>query len=58
MAYVPKTLMVGKCVRCGKKIYKGERRFLCSKCNVYICPLCHKKVHEKCPICGTRLEEV
>ncbi len=58
MAYVPKMLLVGRCVRCGKRVFKGERRYKCPKCGVYTCPLCYRKVQGRCPVCGMRLEEI
>ncbi len=58
MVHVPRTLMIGRCVRCGKRVFRGERRFRCPRCGVYVCPLCHKKTQGKCPVCSSKLQEV
>jgi len=58
MAYVPKSLMIGRCVRCGKKLYKGDLMYRCPKCDVIYCPTCNKKIFGKCAICLTPLEEI
>ncbi len=55
MAYVPKLLLVGRCVRCGKKLYKGDEMYQCPKCNVLYCPICYRKTQRRCPICLTEL---
>ncbi len=55
MAYVPKTLVIGRCVRCGKKLYRGDEYYFCSHCEVALCPTCAKKTFGKCPICGRPL---
>ncbi|PLJ77621.1 hypothetical protein [Infirmifilum sp. SLHALR2] len=55
MAYVPKTLVLGRCVRCGKKIYRGDEYFFCEKCGVSYCPTCARKTFGKCQICGQPL---
>lgn len=57
MVYVPKTLVVGRCVRCGKRIYKGDVAYKCPRCDVIYCPQCREKTHGKCPICLTELVE-
>jgi len=58
MAYIPKTLVIGRCTRCGKKIYKGDTAYKCPNCGILICPTCYKKVFGKCPICQTELVEI
>ena len=55
MAYVPKRLMIARCWRCGKPIYKGDDAYYCEKDKIYICPTCYKKLHGKCPICQGKL---
>ncbi|MFP3045232.1 MAG: hypothetical protein RXO22_07015 [Thermocladium sp.] len=55
MAYVPKTLMLGRCWRCGKRIYKADDYYTCSKCGTMYCPTCAKKMRGKCAIDGAEL---
>ena len=58
MAYVPKMLMVARCRRCGKRLYKGDLYYKCPHCkNAYFCPTCYSKTFGKCPICGIELVE-
>ncbi|MCC6049597.1 MAG: hypothetical protein LM580_02755 [Thermofilum sp.] len=56
MVHVPKLLMVGRCVRCGKRLYRGDEMYRCPKCDVLYCPICYKKLHGRCQICLTQLE--
>ncbi len=56
MAYVPKTLVIGRCVRCGKKLYRGDEVYYCPSCEVYYCSTCAKKIFYKCAICGKDLQ--
>jgi len=50
MVHVPKLLMVGRCVRCGKRLYRGDEMYRCPKCDVLYCPICYKKLHGRCEI--------
>jgi len=56
VAYVPKTLVIGRCVRCGKKLYRGDEVYHCPSCEVYYCSTCAKKIFYKCAICGKDLQ--
>ncbi len=56
MAYIPRTLVIGRCIRCGKKIYRGDEMYRCANCGVYYCPICRRKIFDKCAICQTELE--
>ncbi len=58
MAYVPKPLVVGRCIRCGKKLYKNDRIFKCSDCDVIYCEICNRKLFGKCGVCGKPLESL
>ena len=58
MAYVPKVLMIGRCVRCGKRLYRGDVMYKCPKCDVLYCPICYRKTFGKCAICQADLEEI
>jgi endogenous inhibitor of DNA gyrase (YacG/DUF329 family) len=55
MAYPPKTLVLGRCVRCGKKLYRGDEYYYCPHCDIPLCPICAKKTFGKCPVCGRQL---
>lgn len=37
MVYPPKTLMVGRCSRCGKRLYLYEDRYVCKKMGYVFC---------------------
>ncbi len=54
--YVPKTLMIGRCWRCGKRIYRFDEYYRCPKCGALYCPTCYKKTFGKCPADQTPLE--
>ncbi len=54
--YVSKTLMIGRCWRCGKKLFKYDDYYVCPKCHAMYCPTCAKKTFYKCPVDGTPLE--
>jgi len=56
VAHVPKYLMIGRCVRCGKRLYKGDDMYRCQRCDVLYCPICYKKTQGKCQICLSPLE--
>jgi len=56
MVHVPKLLMIGRCVRCGKRLYRGDEVYRCAKCDILYCPICYKKLHGRCQICLTQLE--
>ena len=55
MAYVPKPLVLGRCVRCGKKLYRGDVYYYCPECDVYYCDICTRKLFNKCGICQKEL---
>ncbi|RLE59876.1 MAG: hypothetical protein DRJ32_03900 [Thermoprotei archaeon] len=55
MAYVPKRLFVGRCVRCGKPLYRADEMYRCVKDNIVVCPICYRKTYGRCPICGVQL---
>lgn len=54
--YIPKTLMIGRCWRCGKKIFKFDDYYVCPKCGALYCPTCYRKTFGKCPCDQTPLE--
>ncbi len=54
--YVPKSLMIGRCWRCGKKIFRYDDYYVCPKCGALYCTICGRKVFVKCPCDGTNLE--
>lgn len=56
MAYVPKVLVLGRCVRCGKKLYKSDITYYCPECGVFYCEICRAKLFDKCGICREKLE--
>lgn len=58
MAYIPKSLVVGRCVRCGKKLYRSDVIYKCPKCDVIYCPTCSRKTFNKCQICLSELSEI
>ncbi len=58
MAYVPHTLKIGRCWRCGKWIHKDDTYYKCPKCNALYCEICYRKTFGKCPACGAPLQEV
>jgi hypothetical protein len=58
MVYPPKTLMIGRCSRCGKRIYMFEDRYLCKKQGYVFCEVCAKKLQYRCPDGYTPLERV
>jgi len=49
MAYVPKTLMVGRCHRCGKRLYAMDTRYVCRKRGLVLCETCARKLQFRCP---------
>ncbi|MCD6154239.1 MAG: hypothetical protein NDF56_06530 [archaeon GB-1845-036] len=49
--------VMGRCIRCGKKLRKDENFHVCRQCKILICEICYRKVRGKCPICGSDLEE-
>ena len=58
MAYIPKLLVLGRCVRCGKKVHKGDLFFKCPECKeTYYCVTCYEKTFHECAICGAELVE-
>lgn len=57
MAYMPKVLMIGRCVRCGKRLYRGDLYYKCPDCDMNYCPTCHKKTFGRCAICQVELVE-
>ncbi len=56
MAYVPKPLVVGRCVRCGKKLYRSDIIYYCPHCEVLYCEICYRKLFGKCGICQKEVE--
>ncbi len=58
MAYVPKKLFVGRCVRCGKPAYRGDDFYKCQRCNLLVCPICERKLGGRCPVCQSSLTEL
>lgn len=50
--------MVGRCLRCGKKLYKDSEAYICESCRILICDICNKKVRSVCPICRKPLSEL
>lgn len=55
MVFPPKTLTVGRCSRCGKRLYIYEDRYICKKGYVF-CDVCARKLQYKCPDGVTLLE--
>ncbi|AKT34622.1 hypothetical protein PYWP30_00987 [Pyrobaculum sp. WP30] len=58
MVYPPKTLTVGRCSRCGRRLYMYEDRYICKKMNYVFCDVCARKLQYKCPDGVTPLELV
>ena len=56
MVYVPRTLMLGRCWRCGKRVFRYDDYFTCPKCNSMYCSTCARKTFGKCPADNTELE--
>ncbi len=49
MVYPVKTLMIGRCSRCGRRLYLYEDRYLCKKTGHLFCDVCARKLQYKCP---------
>ena len=56
MAYVAKTLMIGRCRRCGKRVYKGDDYLFCENCKLILCIECNKEARGICPACQSELK--
>ena len=56
MVYVPKTLMLGRCWRCGKRIYRFDDYYVCGRCGSLYCTTCARKTFGKCPADQNQLE--
>ncbi len=55
MVYPPKNLVVGRCTRCGRRLYAFEDRYICKKGYVF-CDVCARKLQYRCPDGVTPLE--
>ncbi|HDJ89746.1 MAG TPA: hypothetical protein ENG40_03545 [Thermoprotei archaeon] len=61
MAYVPKRLFIGRCIRCGAPLYMDDEAYTCNRHDdvvVLICTGCNRKLFGKCPVCGSSLIEI
>jgi hypothetical protein len=50
------TILVGRCIRCGKKVFVSDDFYVCGKKHIF-CGICSVKLHMKCPICSSSLGE-
>ena len=56
MVYPPKTLVVGRCSRCGKRLYAFDYNYLFKNMGYVFCDVCAIKLQYKCPDAVTPLE--
>ncbi len=56
MATIPKTLVIGRCWRCGRKLRMYDDYYVCPKCGALYCVTCaERKLFLKCAADGTQL---
>jgi len=49
-------VLLGRCIRCGKKLFVYDDVYVCNKKHIF-CNICSSKLHMKCPICSSILGE-
>ncbi|RLE50345.1 MAG: hypothetical protein DRJ21_01765 [Candidatus Methanomethylicota archaeon] len=50
--------VIGRCLRCGRKVYKDDDAYKCEHCGIYICEICYRKLRGICPLCKRELVEI
>jgi len=58
MVYIPKTLMIGRCGVCGRRIHAYDDYYRCLSHRIMLCEICARKYQYKCPVGLEPLEKV
>jgi hypothetical protein len=58
VVHPPKTLLIGRCSRCGRRLYLYDDKYWCKRHNYVFCEACAKKLQYKCPDAVTPLERI
>ncbi|KUO86354.1 MAG: hypothetical protein RXQ74_00480 [Caldivirga sp.] len=56
MAAIPRTLVIGRCRRCGARLRMYDDYYMCPRCGSLFCVICgEKKLRGRCPFDGSQL---